>query len=51
MGAILANPTLIIVVLIVAVIVSKVLKATKKVIGAIICIGIAYFIVTRFLPF
>ena len=51
MEAILANPILIIAVLVMAVIVGKVLKVTTKVIGAVICIGIAYFIVTRFLPF
>lgn len=44
----LSNPLLLLAVIIFAVIISWLLKASKKIIFWIICIGLAYFVVTQF---
>lgn len=49
METILSNPVLLIAVLIIAFVIGKVLKLAKKIIGIIICIVIAGFIVLRFM--
>lgn len=44
----LSNPMLCLAVIVVAVLISKVLKASKKIIGGIVCIGLAYLLITKF---
>lgn len=47
LAELLTNPLLFIVVIIAAVIIGKLLKVSKKIIFAIICIGLAYILVTN----
>lgn len=44
----LQNPLMLVVVIIAAIIIAKLLKMSKKIIFGIICLGLAYWLVTAF---
>lgn len=49
LAELLSNPLLCIAVIIIAIIVGWILKVSKKIIFWIICLGIAYFLLTTFI--